>query len=152
LLHQLDQQPFDCVLDVWEGEPWISRELFSRVWLGSPHVAGYSLEGKLRGSWMLLTALSRWAGEEVILPSLPQAGRLEQSLRDWRDVLHLLQRPWQIRVDHDRLAASLQEDQPALAFDELRKRYPVRHELSAFQLSGKRAPEMQRLVSLLSGG
>ncbi|HEX9614513.1 MAG TPA: 4-phosphoerythronate dehydrogenase [Bacteroidota bacterium] len=36
-----------AILDVWENEPAISVELLDRVFLGSPHIAGYSLDGKL---------------------------------------------------------------------------------------------------------
>ena len=36
-----------AILDVWENEPDISVELVKAVFLGTPHIAGYSLEGKL---------------------------------------------------------------------------------------------------------
>src|SRR5690606_15543188 len=45
------------VLDVWEPEPEISRELLAHVRLGSPHIAGYSYDGKLKGTEMIYQAL-----------------------------------------------------------------------------------------------
>ena len=42
------------VLDVWEGEPDINRELLERVVIGSPHIAGYSVEAKLNATVILL--------------------------------------------------------------------------------------------------
>ena len=44
------------VLDVWEGEPAISEALLQKVDIGTPHIAGYSLDGKLRGTDMIYRA------------------------------------------------------------------------------------------------
>ena len=43
-------------LDVWENEPLISTDLFRQVYRGTPHIAGYSLDGKLNGTVMLYRA------------------------------------------------------------------------------------------------
>lgn len=51
------------VLDVWEHEPHISLPLLEAVDLGTPHIAGHSFEGKLRGTQMLLQAFCRWRKE-----------------------------------------------------------------------------------------
>ncbi|EGM69486.1 4-phosphoerythronate dehydrogenase [Shewanella sp. HN-41] len=45
------------VLDVWEGEPHPIPELVSLAEFATPHIAGYSLEGKARGTFMLYQAL-----------------------------------------------------------------------------------------------
>ncbi len=42
-----------AVLDVWEGEPAIDTDLLARVTLGTPHIAGYSLDGKLNAVKMV---------------------------------------------------------------------------------------------------
>ncbi|RLA15931.1 MAG: erythronate-4-phosphate dehydrogenase, partial [Gammaproteobacteria bacterium] len=50
LLNTLESRPDLVVfLDTWENEPDISRELLDRVSLATPHIAGYSVEGRLRG-------------------------------------------------------------------------------------------------------
>ncbi len=46
-----------AVIDVWENEPNLSRELFSRVDCATPHIAGYSFEGRLNGTTMIHAAL-----------------------------------------------------------------------------------------------
>ena len=46
-----------AVLDVWENEPSIDVELLQRVALGTPHIAGYSFDGKVAGTRMLYDAL-----------------------------------------------------------------------------------------------
>lgn len=49
----------DVVIDCWEGEPEISNELLTRAAVATPHIAGYSIEGKIRASRMAATAVAR---------------------------------------------------------------------------------------------
>ena len=64
------QSGLPCVIDCWEGEPAINRDLlFSRnTLLGSYHIAGYSVQGKLNASQMCAEAVYRWAGMETKPP------------------------------------------------------------------------------------
>lgn len=152
LLARLDQVSAPtCVLDVWEDEPSVPAGLFAKVWLGSPHIAGYSLEGKLRGSWMLYQSLGRWLGESLDMPPLPEAGSLALTINGWPSILHLLRQLYRIEEDHQRLEASLASVDAALAFDRLRKDYPLRHEVGAWRLEGVRPPAWQALLGLLGG-
>lgn len=48
-----------CALDVWEWEPRVSRELLERAELATPHIAGYSLQGKANATSMVVEALNR---------------------------------------------------------------------------------------------
>lgn len=49
----------DAVIDCWEGEPAISTELLKRAIVATPHIAGYSREGKIRATSMALHAFTR---------------------------------------------------------------------------------------------
>ena len=49
----------DAVIDVWEGEPQLSRQLLERVFIGTPHIAGYSADGKVNADNMVVDALCR---------------------------------------------------------------------------------------------
>ena len=61
LLRSLKQhQAFKVALDVWEEEPAINTELLAQVDIGTPHIAGHSLEGKQRGSVQVYQALSQY--------------------------------------------------------------------------------------------
>jgi len=51
-----------AVVDCWENEPCISLDMLERAAIGTPHIAGYSLQGKIRASQAVLTALCRTFG------------------------------------------------------------------------------------------
>ena len=125
------------VLDVWEGEPAISEALLQKVDFGTPHIAGYSLDGKLRGTEMIYRA----ACEHVASPAdwrpvsaLP--ARQVLVMEDIQDTAAALRRAvcfaYDVREDDARLRdmLSLPEEERPLYFDRLRKEYPVRREFS----------------------
>lgn len=71
LLHALEcGQVSDAVIDVWEHEPDIDRRLLERVATGTPHIAGYSADGKANATRMALQAFCRFFG-------LPETFRIE---------------------------------------------------------------------------
>ena len=71
-----------AILDVWEREPAIDWDLLDRVTLGTPHVAGYSSDGKINGTVMVYHACCRFWGIEPTwvppqdLPATPASGPL----------------------------------------------------------------------------
>lgn len=64
-----------AVIDTWENEPAINLELLDRAYIATPHIAGYSADGKANASNMVIDALCRHFGvarpEAVAPPSLP---------------------------------------------------------------------------------
>ena len=48
------------ILDVWEGEPHIDSELLQLVAIGTPHIAGYSIEGKAKATEMVVQSVSEF--------------------------------------------------------------------------------------------
>ena len=50
----------DVILDVYETEPIINQELLDTLTLATPHIAGYSLDGKANGTTMSVQAVSRF--------------------------------------------------------------------------------------------
>jgi len=128
-------------LDTWEHEPLVSRELLRRVDLASPHIAGYSVEGRLRGTQMVLDAAcqhfklaSSWHMSQQ-LPATVElyCGSSGSSLEFWQD---LLQQHCNIWRDHDAFVAGANLDDDAFAahFDGLRKVYPDRLEYERFRI------------------
>ena len=61
----------DAVIDTWEGEPDISLELLRKVFVGTPHIAGYSADGKANATRMSLEALCRFWGIEATFDIVP---------------------------------------------------------------------------------
>ncbi|HOC36910.1 MAG TPA: 4-phosphoerythronate dehydrogenase [Tenuifilaceae bacterium] len=56
----LNANPFaHAAIDVWENEPNILNELLNRCMVGTPHIAGYSLEGKVAATQMVVDAVSQ---------------------------------------------------------------------------------------------
>ncbi len=64
-----------AVIDTWENEPNINLELLSKVYIGTPHIAGYSADGKANGTRMSLEAIAKHFGTtvdfNVCAPQLP---------------------------------------------------------------------------------
>lgn len=66
-----------AIIDTWENEPHIDLELLERVFIGTPHIAGYSADGKANGTRMALQAVARHFGQDaqrfnsIVPPSLP---------------------------------------------------------------------------------
>lgn len=64
-----------AVVDTWENEPLISRALLGRVWIGTPHIAGYSADGKVNADNMVIDGLCRHFGLRrpplIVPPALP---------------------------------------------------------------------------------
>lgn len=142
-----------AVLDVWEGEPAIDAALAARVALATPHIAGYSLDGKLRGSLMIYQAFCQHFGLEPVAPErvqpeLPAPEPMTITRLDDAALRRLVWTCYDPRRDDAALRASLVEPEPAVAFDRLRKHYPVRREFSALRVE---APESVRTQLLALG-
>ncbi|GHD46271.1 4-phosphoerythronate dehydrogenase [Marinobacter persicus] len=135
-------------LDVWENEPAIDPELVGLVWLATPHIAGYSLEGKVRGTEMIYQALSKHLGLPVrkkagqFLPEPPLSKLTFTSTADEQKALRTALRVcYDPRADDVQLRLAMNGDagERAEAFDGLRKNYPVRRECSSLKVQLKGA-------------
>ena len=132
------------VLDVWDGEPELEVARFAdpRLLLASPHVAGYSLEAKVRATRMMHEALAAhlgrrpcWTGAEL-LPRLPLDGPLE----GYADPAAALTRIVDLPGDDARVRAlaGLPPQQRAPAFESLRREYRLRREFAAWEVDARR--------------
>lgn len=134
-----ERDDLSVVLDVWEGEPAINMSLLQRVDLGTPHIAGYSLDGKLRGTEMIYRAACDWfglPGQWRAADFLPAGSVIDCSEPEDMSASAMLRAAvfstYDIRADDARLRTMLSlptGEQPAY-FDRLRKEYPVRREFS----------------------
>jgi erythronate-4-phosphate dehydrogenase len=126
------------VLDVWENEPNIDMELLRMVDIGTPHIAGYSLDGKIAGMIMIYKAACKYFGLEAtydIEDFLPEPTvrqlRINPKSGTEQDVLAgAVQKVYDIRKDDARLRWILERpaEKRGEFFDSLRRNYPVRRE------------------------
>lgn len=157
----LDREDVHAVLDVWEGEPQVNLELADLCTLATPHIAGYSLDGKQRGTAQIYQAFCRWRGEpeQVQLADLlpaPALARIDLDASSdpaWA-LATLCRAVYDPRRDDADFRRSLSEDsaEQRAAFDLLRKHYPQRREIEglAVHLRGE-APQLAQMVNALGG-
>jgi erythronate-4-phosphate dehydrogenase len=124
------------VLDVWEGEPEVLMPLIDYTEIATAHIAGYSLEGKARGTEMLYQALCRHTHIEPICQLnslLPPANISSVELnQEFNEIVlnQLVKMVYDVRRDD----AIFRQQLSSQGFDALRKNYPTRREFSAVQV------------------
>ncbi|WP_288821918.1 4-phosphoerythronate dehydrogenase PdxB [uncultured Leclercia sp.] len=138
LLNRLDAgQDLSVVLDVWEPEPDLNVELLAKVDIGTAHIAGYTLEGKARGTTQVFEAYSAFIGQaqqvalDTLLPT-PELGRLTlHGPFDESTLKRLVHLVYDVRRDDAllRKVAGIPGE-----FDKLRKHYHERREWSSLYI------------------
>ncbi len=123
-----------AVLDVWENEPDIDLELMSSVFIATPHIAGYSTDGKANGTSIVVNSLSKffdlplknWYPENVPVP-LKSFVTIDSTDKTDEDVIReAVSHTYNIDDDDIRLRFS-----PA-DFEKQRGDYPLRREFSSY--------------------
>ena len=138
LIERLKQSDgLQVALDVWESEPQINTELLDLVSLATPHIAGYSDEGKMRGTSMLYEALcTLYLGGNLMQQANISIHDKQVSLDPSEKTLNqLLLDCYMIDADDQRMRQKLKQGDIGQGFDELRKTYPQRREYSHFKVS-----------------
>jgi erythronate-4-phosphate dehydrogenase len=147
---------FRSVLDVWNNEPLVDMELAGLADIATPHIAGYSIDGKLRATEMLYLALAEFLGQQPswdahsLLPK-PEYPVIEPTQGE--DILQLasncMNHVYDIAADDRRMRDTfdLSADKRGYAFDQLRKHYPLRRECNAYYVNTNSiAPEQVRMI------
>ncbi len=147
-----------AVLDVWEGEPSPDPALIHAVALGTPHIAGYSLDGKIKGTQMLYEAACthfqralQWRPSETAVEG-GQRVVIEADRPLLEVVRGLVKRAYDIRRDDEtfRTITTVSLGERGQAFDRLRANYPPRWEFHNMKvvLSGASCAHQQTLTGL----
>lgn len=139
LLNESINKDLELVLDVWENEPSINIELLSKTEVATPHIAGYSFEGKVNGTKMIYNALCKFLETKSIWqPDSPLIQNKEMKLAegktDEEKLYKLFSSIYNIDKDDElmRNITSYEPDERAKYFDMLRKKYPVRREFNNY--------------------
>jgi len=131
------------VLDVWEREPEIAPELLARTDLATPHIAGYSFEGRLNGTLAVYREACHffeiegsWMPDELLFPPAPEISLDARGLTDEAVLREITRRAYDIEADDRALRAGIGADATAAAlhFEQLRRNYPPRREFTAVKL------------------
>ena len=144
-------QNLSVVLDVWEPEPDLNLALLDKVDLGTSHIAGYTLEGKARGTTQVFEAYSQFIGQpqEVALSTLlpaPEFGRISlHGSLDQPTLKRLVHLVYDVRRDDAplRKVAGIPGE-----FDKLRKNYLERREWSSLTVECDDADAAELLQKL----
>ena len=135
------------VLDVFEGEPAIDIDLCREADLVTPHIAGYSYDGKVAGTRMIYEAACRFLGTEAAWPTgIPPREDLRVTLSA-PSIFDAVRASYDIEADNARLRAALANDARearAKGFDLLRKHYPRRREFAQWRVGLAPAAEQIR--------
>jgi len=138
------------VLDVWEYEPTIEKALLAFVEIATPHIAGYSLDGKARGTEMLYHALCQKVGvniihkaqDFVVNPAISDV-TIEEVITQpiLKKLIHLI---FDVRRDDALFRQMIDQDD---GFDIMRKTYSERREMSTLSVNAP-ASQTQLLKAL----
>ncbi len=144
LLNAIQQNTLRAVIDCWSGEPQINVALANSSVLATAHIAGYSADGKLRGTEMLYRRVCEYLHEQPewhlqdILPVLTDCD--VSGCQSWDECLtSAVLGCYDMSIDDGALRVTLRtqnEAQRFSDFDALRRDYPQRREFSALKITG----------------
>ncbi|OED45628.1 4-phosphoerythronate dehydrogenase [Endozoicomonas sp. (ex Bugula neritina AB1)] len=137
-------QDLTVVLDVWEYEPDVDPELIQLVDIATPHIAGYSLDGKIRGTEMIYRFLCEYfeLSDDLDVAAIIPAPALKQlefsdsvSARDACSIA--IRAVYDIRRDDSNMRKLIHrpEVERKQMFDSLRKNYAERREFNTLSIS-----------------
>lgn len=113
-----------AALDVWDHEPRIDRELLDMAAVATPHIAGYSLQGKAMGTAMSVRSVASFLGLPIAADWYPEGAPLQHPRPGitWAEIAREMPRYYDIKADDTALRTS-----PG-RFEELRGDYRFREE------------------------
>ncbi|MBA2816578.1 4-phosphoerythronate dehydrogenase PdxB [Candidatus Pantoea persica] len=145
------RRDLSVVLDVWQSEPALSLDLLDRVDIGTAHIAGYTLEGKARGTTQVFEAWCDFLGQpqqvplSALLPT-PEFSRVTlNGVLDQATLKRLAHLVYDVR--HDDTPLRKVAAQPG-EFDRLRKTYQERREWSSLEVICDNAETASLLTAL----
>lgn len=124
----------DAVIDTWENEPYIDRRLLAKAYIATPHIAGYSADGKVNADNMVLDGLCSHFGLErpdmIVPPPLPDETRsMLDDIRNGSPSVAEMEKDMRIALTlYNPLTDSDNLKKNPEMFEELRGNYPLRRE------------------------
>ena len=158
LLERLSSEQLYTIFDVWQSEPEINIELLKRVTIGTPHIAGYSSDGKLKATEILyhcacqfLELASDWQLDDIQQQHQEHL-HLDEHMTAEDIIRQMVLGSYDIRSDAASLMAlgNMPKADRGEYFDRLRKDYPSRYEFAHHTLDIQSVgPEVLQTLSRL---
>jgi len=145
-----------AVLDVWENEPTPNPELLRLAAIATPHIAGYSFDGKVNGTRQVYEALcaflgcdATWSPQDFLPP--PPIPEITLNPADEYALTGAVLSIYDIMADDGNMRGilALPKEEHAACFDGLRKNYPVRREF--FNTVAHLSHQDEMLSNILEG-
>lgn len=140
----------DLLIDCWEGEPNPNQELLSLAHISTPHIAGFSADGKLRGSHMCIEAICQFfhlpIPEGLYQYSLLEAPTSELRLPTEREEEALL---WAMLQTLNLESLSRRLQVSPNEFEAMRQAYHYPREMSAYSFSSTGSESLDKRLSSL---
>jgi erythronate-4-phosphate dehydrogenase len=138
-----------CILDVFENEPTVEKTLIDRCILATPHIAGYSADGKANATQHAVQSvatffnfpLKEWDVSFIPTPESPDifSGNYTGNML----LFYCLLTSYNIAVDDAKL-----RNQPTL-FERFRNQYPIRREATSFTVHGNISKDIEEKLQIL---
>jgi erythronate-4-phosphate dehydrogenase len=140
----------DAIIDVWEDEPNIDKELLKNSMLTTPHIAGYSYDGKANGTSMSIQAIAEFFKISKLIEwypnNIPQPANLELTTSHHetyiKELLSILKQIYDIEIQSNALKYNPEN------FEQFRNNYPIRREFHIYKFYTKNLKE--RTIEILN--
>lgn len=151
-----------AVVDTWEGEPVFRSDVLGKAALGTPHIAGYSFDGKVAGTVIIYREACRFLGAEpewtpgALLPEpvVPEIRFNAEGLNDESALHDIVRKVYDIGADDRRMRAAAADGQRrGESFEQLRRDYPERREFQFTRVTFRHArPRLVEKTAALGFG
>ncbi|MCX7879171.1 MAG: 4-phosphoerythronate dehydrogenase [Ignavibacteria bacterium] len=137
LLEMKREKKLTLVVDVWKNEPFINCKLLESSYIATPHIAGYSYDGKIRGTKLMVDAFNKFTGLSI------RSNLLENELNSYKPLQEIYYKKPQLIFEKLNESRKIMEDfeqfkkilkikneiERGKYFDFLRINYPIRREI-----------------------
>jgi erythronate-4-phosphate dehydrogenase len=132
-----------AIIDTWEDEPNISQDLLDHADIGTPHIAGYSFDGKVEGTVMVYREACEFLGQDPIWtpdallpePAVPEINIDASGMTDEEALWKIVQQVYNVQIDDTALRANPKN------FDQLRRDYHTRREFRFTKVNAQNASD-----------
>ena len=150
-----DFTSMNLITDVWEKEPIIEEKFFEKALVYTPHIAGYSLDGKRNGTKIISEALAEFLGKPIAdeIVNLPERKFGKEEFLGFQEQYHSCSFPiglFSADLDLIKLMDLFKKDAEAgLNLSSIRAKHPPRRDFIHYSLLGEKLEDLEILSRLM---